>query len=118
MRSNLPIKDIEATKRYFDNYFKAEYNTSASAYDALVTFFSRQTSNMEAANSIATSILEACRNGNLNPMEILDTLRASSTEQQNQYLIAIMNTTRSNSSYMGFKNTSAGNRYITRTILS
>jgi hypothetical protein len=114
--SNLPAPASSETQTFFDNYFVDDVSTSGSLYDAAVALFEKQAANRQAAESIATALLEAVRTQGLDPGEVLDLFKKITSEDINRYMVTVLNSTRKNSSFLGYRNQAGSNLFVSRTI--
>lgn len=115
--TNLPPKDMSATEKYFNDYFSTKGNVDANVYEALLTFFEKQTKNVDAAKIIMSGLVQTSIQKNLSLRDLADQFKKMSQEDIDRYVITILNMTRKNSSLLGFKNNIKSNQYILRSIL-
>lgn len=115
--SNLPVRSQSNTEEYFDNYFTQDNGTNGNLYDAAVALFEKQSANREAAETIAAALLEAVKSKGLDAGEILDSFKQLSKEDVHRYMVTVLNSTRKNSSFLGFKNATRNNFFVSRSIL-
>jgi len=107
MSTNLPqdqnINGI-SQENYFDQFYNTQSPISGDQHDAVYAFFlSRTNNNKEAAKSLATSLLEITYQTGINPMAVLDDFKKyTQNESFKTALIGLFNSTRRNTSKIGF----------------
>ena len=116
--SNLPPKDPGKTADYFNNYFKAYRNIDVNLYDAAVALFEKQTKDKDVAQTIATTLLAATLEQEMDFGLLLDKFTKMNIDDINKYMVTVLNLNRKNSSYIGYKsdNPNTGT-YVSRAIL-
>lgn len=115
--SNLPVLPKSETATYFETYFDRRFNIDVNLYDAAIAVFEKQTGNRAAAETIATALIQAAKERAIDLEKLLDDFKKMSNEDVNRYLITVLNLTRKNTSYLGFRNEQRQSGYVTRTIL-
>jgi hypothetical protein len=116
--SNLPAKDPGQTADYFNNYFKTRRNIDVNLYDAAVALFQKQTKDRAAAETIASTLIAATLEQEIDFKDLLDKFSKMSLDDVNRYMVTVLNLNRKNSSYIGYKSdTSNTGTYISRSIL-
>jgi hypothetical protein len=117
--TNLPINNVEETLEYFGTIYDSPINVSQGMVDALYAFFISRTENEQTALALVNTVIITAVGARINPMVLLDQLRAASSELKlNVQLATFLNKTRSNTSMLGIKNVPKVNNHISRTILS
>lgn len=117
--TNLPIKNIEETLSYFATIYDAPVNVSQDIVDALYAFFISRTENEDTALALVHTVIVTALGAKINPMAILDTFRAATSNLRlDTQLATFLNQTRNNTSMLGVKNVPKVNNHISRTILS
>ena len=78
---NLPQSTTvnDSTTNYFNNYFKTNVNVSQNVDDAVIGFFQSVTGSKEAGINMAAAVLYTAANQGLDPMLVVDELRALKT---------------------------------------
>lgn len=116
--SNLPPKDPGLTADYFNNYFKARRNIDVNLYDAAVALFEKQTKDKATAETIASTLIAATLEQEMDFNNLLDKFSKMNIDDINKYMVTVLNLNRKNSSYIGYKsdNPNTGT-YVSRTIL-
>lgn len=116
--SNLPPKTKSLTQDFYDDYFTPSPHVSGNFYDTAVSFFERQTDgNKLAAQSIVAALLAAINSQNLDADELLDRFKKMNKTDLNQFMVAVLNNNRKNSSFLGYRTAARTNRLVDRTIL-
>ena len=117
MSTNLPQEQSSKINQedYFGEFYRVDSTVSANQYDAVNAFFlARTNNNKDAAKSLATSLLEIAYQNNIDPMAIIDDFKKyNQNESFKTALIGLFNSTRRNTSKIGF---SANNAPAPRTI--
>lgn len=96
-----PSRDQAA---YFDGYYNVQVPVSGAQYDAVIAFFLVRTQgNRDAATSLATALLEITHRRGIDPMQLLDQFkRYSSNESFKNALLSLFNSSRPNTSRIGY----------------
>jgi len=78
INGNLPGQTTNnpSTTNYFNNFYNAAVGTSPSINDAVVAFFQRITGNADTGRNLAASVIYTALQQNLDPMTIVDQLKA------------------------------------------
>jgi hypothetical protein len=120
--TNLPTsKTIRpAESEYFGSYYNTSAPISGSQYDAVYTFFlGRTNNNKDAAKSLTSSLLEITYTNGTDPMVILDDFKKyNQNESFKTALIALFNSSRRNTSKLGFATTLVPAPQVVRNIRS
>lgn len=89
---------------YFENYYQTQSPIESSKYDAVYTFFlSRTNNNADAARSLTASLLEITYSTGVDPMSVLDDFKKyNQNESFRTALIGLFNSSRRNTSKLGF----------------
>jgi hypothetical protein len=81
--SNLPgISNTNATTRYFNNYFGVDVTVAQNLDNAVLGFFESVTGNKESAKVLASAVLYTAITQNIDPMTIVEELRALARRNQ------------------------------------
>lgn len=116
--SNLPLKQQTQTQEYFQNYYTQRGYVDTNVYDALIARFEKQTGgDKDAARSIVAAIIQTSIEKNISVNSVADKFEKLSKEDINRYVIAMLNMSRKNSSFLGFKSTIKNSNYVRRTVL-
>lgn len=118
MTTSLPKTKNTPEYEYFSRYYNNDQSISGDKYDAIVTFIlSKTDGNRDAALSLADGIFKLAYNQNVDPMRILDQYKKIDTNEglKNAFL-AILNSSRNNTSKLGYAKQPAQNQFIVRNI--
>lgn len=109
-------KDVD----YFNFYYQTQNNIDGSRFDAVFTFFlSRTNNNKEAARSLAASLLEITYSTGIDPMTVLDDFKKiNQNESFKSALIGLFNSSRRNTSKIGFSTNPSAPSLVLRNIRS
>ena len=104
--NNLPNEKTSrpSEQNYFEKYYQTQSPIESSKYDAVYTFFlSRTNNNKDAARSLTASLLEITYSTGVDPMSVLDDFkRYNQNESFRTALIGLFNSSRRNTSKLGF----------------
>ena len=122
IETNLPsVKSTKATDvDYFDFYYQTQNNIDGARFDAVFSFFlSRTNNNKEAARSLAASLLEVTYSTGIDPMLLLeDFKKINQNESFKSALIGLFNSSRRNTSKIGFSRNTSASPLVLRNIRS
>lgn len=122
IETNLPsVKSTKATDvDYFDFYYQTQNNIDGARFDAVFSFFlSRTNNNKEAARSLAASLLEITYSTGTDPMLLLeDFKKINQNESFKSALIGLFNSSRRNTSKIGFSRNASASPLVLRNIRS
>lgn len=122
MTTNLPQiqSSNQGQEQYFDNFYNTQTPITSNQYDAVYTFFlSRTNNNKEAAKSLTTSLLEITHQNSIDPMVVLgDFKKYNQNESFKTALIGLFNSTRRNTSKIGFSAKPVPSQNVMRNIRS
>jgi hypothetical protein len=120
MYTNLPQQKTTSTTEYshFDNYYKQQNSVGPSQYDAVYTFFlGRTKNNVQAAESLSASLLKLTYESGIDPMLVLEDFKKyNSNESFKIALIALFNSSRANTSKIGFTPSTVAPPLVSRNI--
>ena len=120
MYTNLPQQKTSSKTEYshFDNYYKQQNSVGPGQYDAVYTFFLGKTNNnVQAAESLTASLLKLTYENNVDPMALLEDFKKyNNNESFKIALIGLFNSSRSNTSKIGFAATPTSPPLVTRNI--
>lgn len=118
--SNLPItqSQLEKTVQAFSSYYSAPIELNASAYAAMVGFFTDRGFDKSAAESITTIVMTQAKRDDYNPMQILDTLRGLDSVEISGIVAEILNYNRYKTSSLGTARPFQTNPEIQRNIMA
>lgn len=122
MSNNLPLEKTNNPNEnnYFNNFYSSQTPISGPQYDAVFTFFlARTNNNKEAARSLAGSLLEITYELGINPLDVLDDFKKyNQNESFRTALIALFNSSRRNTSKIGFASNPSPTPLVLRNIRS
>lgn len=120
MPTNLPEPQSNSLdqEQYFTQYYDTRSPVSGDQYDAVYVFFLRKTNNnQEAAKSLTSSLLEVTYQNGIDPMLVLDDFKKyTQNESFRTALMSLFNSTRRNTSKIGFATDLTPSRNVVRNI--
>lgn len=118
MTTSLPKISNSPEYEYFSRYYNNDQSISGDKYDAVVTFIlSKTDGNRDAAFSLADGIFKLAYNQGIDPMRILDQYKKiDSDENLKTALLAMLNSSRNNTSKLGYAKQPVQNQYVVRNI--
>jgi len=118
--SNLPLNSrpqLDSTVQAFNAYFAQPVELNATAYAAIVGFFTNRGFQQSAAESISTIIMTQAKQDGYNPLKIIDTLRGLSDVEISGLVSEILNYNRFKTSSLGISQPFRSNKEIQRNIV-
>lgn len=118
--SNLPLNsksNLESTIQAFDAYYSQPIELNATAYAAIVGFFTNKGFQQVASESISTIIMTQAKKDGYNPLKIIDTLKGLSDVEISGIVAEILNYNRLKTSSLGTAQAFTTNKEIQRNIL-
>lgn len=116
--SNLPPKDLTQTQEYFQNYYAQRGYIDTNTYDGLIARFEKQTNgDKDTAKTIVAAIIQTSIEKNISITDVADKFQKMSKADVNKYVVAMLNISRKNTSFLGFKSTVKNSNYVQRTVL-
>lgn len=115
--SNLPPKAQTQTQEYFQDYYNQRGYIDGNTYDSLIARFEKQTKDRDTAKTIVAAIIQTSIEKNINITGVADKFQKMSVQDINRYVISMLNMSRKNTSFLGFKNTVKNSNYVQRTVL-
>lgn len=106
-----------STVQIYDQYFQTTMELNNSALVAMSGFFEQRGFGKSAAESTALIILQQATKDNLNPMEIIDTLRGLTDVDISSLVGEILNYNRFKSSSLGVYTVQPTVDYISRNTI-
>jgi len=104
--SNLPFEKTNRPNEfdYFNVFYQSQVSIDGAKYDAVYTFFlSRTDNNQDAAKSLTASLLQIAFSTGIDPITILDDFKKyNKNESFKTALIGLFNSSRRNTSKLGF----------------
>lgn len=117
--SNLPkTTDPNNTNAYFSGYYKTTLPVSGQQYDAVLTFFLKQTNgNRTAAEALTASVMTIAQNRGLDPISFIEELKQyKDNDAYKAALLALLNSDRRATSKLGYTISPQPNPFIARNI--
>jgi hypothetical protein len=93
----------EEVRSFFDKYFTHQITFPSNQIDAVLGFFLKNGFDEQAAKSTAIVLLNQARIDNVNPMQLIDTLKTLNGTQLSQVVTEILNLYREKTSSLGYK---------------
>jgi len=117
--SNLPgLGQIDnRTLQAFDTYYSQPIEIKVSTLNTMVSFFTSRGFDQVAAESVAMIIIKQSKKDNLNPMQVLDTLRGLGEVEISALVAEIINFNRFKTSFLGYTRGFAVNEEIARNVM-
>lgn len=103
--SNLPTtpQDNGEVRNFFDKFFLNQITFPSNQIDAIVGFFLKRGFDDDAARSTSIVLLNQARLENVNPFQLLDTIKGLTDAQLSSVVTEVLNVYRDRSSSLGFK---------------
>lgn len=115
--SNLPAdNNTDEVRNFFDKFFLHQITFPTNQIDAVVGFFMKRGFDDSAARSTAIVLLNQARLENVNPFQLLDTIKGLTDAQLSQVVTEVLNVYRDRSSALGFKLTTVEETTESRNI--
>jgi len=115
--ANKPANSDAGTLQAFDTYYDKPIEISVSNYNATITFFTSRGFDQVSAESVALIILKQAKKDNLNPMQILDTLKGLDQLEISALVAEIINYNRFKTSFLGYSLEYRTNAQVSRNVL-
>lgn len=119
-RTNLPPQSptdsADEVKTFFNKYFTHQVSFPSNQIDAVLGFFLKNGFDEQAAKSTAIVLLNQARIDNVNPMQLIDTLKSLNGAQLSQVVTEIINLYREKTSFLGYKTLTSEATYESRNI--
>ncbi|CAB4129073.1 hypothetical protein UFOVP112_171 [uncultured Caudovirales phage] len=103
--------------KYFNNFYKIDFNVSVETNDAIVSFFEKYTQNKATAKNLSAAVMYTAMAQNMNPATVLAEFQKMPKGELNSYLVAFLNVNRVPTSMVGIKGGTKTSPFITRSIL-
>ena len=103
--------------RHFNNFFSKPIVLTSNENDVINSYFQSVTENAQAAKILSSAIIYTCQQENIDPMKVIDQLRALKGLALNRALALFLNQFRYGSSLLGTNTATQSNKYITRSIV-
>lgn len=106
----------DEVKTFFNKFFTQQISFPSNQIDAVLGFFLKNGFEEQAAKSTAIVLLNQARIDNVNPMQLVDSLKELNGVQLSQVVTEIINLYREKTSFLGYKNLSSEVTYESRNI--
>ena len=120
--NNLPTGQTSSPTEadYFNTYYSTQNSIDGAKFDAVFAFFlSRTNNNKDAARSLAASLLEVTYSTGTDPMLVLEDFKKINQNQGfKSALIGLFNSSRRNTSKIGFATKTVAAPVVARNIRS
>lgn len=103
---NLPPSNNQTddeVKAFFDQYFLHQITFPSNQIDAVVGFFLKRGWDDQAARSTAIVLLNQARLENINPFQLIDTLKGVTDAELSNVVAEVLNVYREKNSVLGFR---------------
>lgn len=118
--TNLPsasdTDSSEEVKSFFNKYFTHQISFPSNQIDAVLGFFLKSGFDEQAAKSTAIVLLNQARIDNVNPLQLVDTLKTLNGTQLSAVVTEILNSYREKTSSLGYKILEIEETYESRNI--
>lgn len=118
---NLPEREItdsgEEVKNFFDKFFLHQITFPSNQIDAVMGFFLKRGFDENSARSTCIVLLNQARLENVNPFQLIDTLKGLSEVQLSEIVTEVLNTYRDRRSALGYKLTKLEETLESRNIV-
>lgn len=108
MTTNLPanyktVSSAPSEENYFKRFYDKNTQVDPAKFDAVVSFFESRTKDITSARALASSLIEISASVGVDPMIILDDFKKYQENESFQAaLIGLFNSTRKNTSKLGY----------------
>lgn len=116
---NLPTTDAQqdSTKYYFNNLYRPAAAISTGKYDAIISYFQQQTGSIDSAKLMTQAVIDTAEAQRVDPIQLLEQFKKSQDSELAVILALYMNSSRVNTSFLGYKQTPSLNQYVERSII-
>lgn len=116
---NLPVtkSDKDKTTNYFNNLYRPAAAISSGKYDSIVSYFQQQTGSIDSAKLMTQAVIDTAEAQQVDPLQLLDQFKNSQDDELSVILALYMNSSRVNTSFLGFKQSPPLNKFIERSII-
>ena len=94
---------IQEVSSFYDRYYTQQITFPSNQIDAVLGFFLKRGFAEQAARSTGITLLNQARIDNINPFELIDSLKGLSDVQLSQIVTQVLNTYREKTSALGYK---------------
>jgi hypothetical protein len=96
------ITNVDQTVRIFDNFYTTNLRVNAADWDVVYSYFFGTSKSKDTANNFASLLFRIAQEGNFNVLDLLATIKGTSTKlQTNQVICYYLNTFRTKASLYG-----------------
>jgi len=114
--TNLPVTQTDVTVQFFDGYSQRALSFNPVDYDMLAAIFRGQGLSVNVVQNITMSILNQAKLMNIDIKNLIKTLQNKNGTTLSQVLAELLNSTRLNTSLVGFRTGITTNPMVSRTI--
>lgn len=112
------VTNLDQTVRIFDNFYTTKLRVNASDWDVVYSYFLGTSKNREIANNFASLLFRIAQEGNFNVLDLLATIKGTSTKlQTNQLICYYLNTFRPKASLYGIGIIPKPNETVQRNVV-
>ena len=101
----------------FANYYTKPIQLNAGTLDAMTAFFTARGFDPVASQSLAVTIINQAMRDELNPLQIIDTMKGLTNVEISAVVAEIINYTRYKTSFLGYGQTYVINTEVNRNVL-
>ena len=118
MATNLPETGT-ASQNFISGYYTQPPTMNPDVYNQVLAFFRSKTESDAAAQKLAQTVMILTYNNSLDPIKVIkDFSKAASESEYKVLLITFFNSTRGNTSKVGYNNFLYQNKWVQRNILA
>lgn len=116
---NLPVTklDKDKTTTYFNNLYTPSKSISTGKYDTIISYFQQRTGSIDTAKIMTQAVIDTAEAQRLDPLEVLNQFKVAPTDELSIILALYLNSSRINTSLLGYKVTPPINQYTARNII-
>ena len=97
------IDSSETVRSFFDKYFLHQISFPTNQIDAVLGYFLKRGFDEQAARSTAIVLLNQARIDDINPFQLIDTLKGVTDAQLSQVVAEVLNVYREKTSSLGYR---------------
>lgn len=116
MSTNLPSASNDPTPTYFNGYYDTPLRVSANVYDVILSEFKKVMQDSVAAESLTSALLSIASSQQKDPLELMNAIVKDDRVSVTQAMAILLNSTRQNTSLIGFKQPAKTNQFAARNI--
>lgn len=116
---NLPVtkSDKDKTTSYFNNLYTPSKAIATGKYDTIISYFQQRTGNIDTAKIMTQAVIDTAEAQRLDPLEVLNQFKVAPDDELSIVLALYLNSSRINTSLLGYKVTPPINQYTARNII-